>query len=62
MKPDAEIYDYVEKQTGKIPSHIMFFDDNVANIEAAKSRGWHATLITQDMPVLEQVQAQLAKL
>ena len=60
MKPDSGIYDYVEEQTGKKPSQIMFFDDNVANIEAAKSRGWHATLITQDKPVTQQVQAQLS--
>lgn len=57
MKPDAEIYEHVEKLIGKQPQQIVFFDDNPANIKAAKARDWMAILITPDKPVTEQVQA-----
>lgn len=59
IKPDAGIYEHVESTTGKSPSQIMFFDDNLANIQAAQSRGWHAVLITQDKPVIEQVRQHI---
>ena len=45
MKPAAAIYDHVEEETGTAPASILFFDDNEANIAAAKARGWHAMLI-----------------
>ena len=57
LKPDAEVYEHVEKLTGKPPQQIVFFDDNLANIKAANARGWMGILITPDKPVTEQVQA-----
>lgn len=59
MKPDVEIYEHVEKITGKTASQITFFDDNDANISEAKNRGWNAVLIKQDQPVIQQVRAVL---
>jgi len=45
MKPDAAIYEHVERATGTAPRHIVFFDDHVPNIAAATQRGWHAVQI-----------------
>ena len=62
MKPAPGIYEHVEQATGHLPSQILFFDDNHDNIAAANDRGWNAVLITQDKPVLEQVEKALASL
>lgn len=50
MKPQAAIYDHVEEESGVSPASILFFDDNQANIAAAKARGWHAVLIDTAAP------------
>jgi HAD superfamily hydrolase (TIGR01509 family) len=41
-KPDPAIYAYVERATGIAPGAILFFDDLMENVEAARARGWHA--------------------
>ena len=45
-KPDQEIYDYVQQDLGLPPENILFIDDIMENIIAAKENGWqtcHAT-------------------
>jgi putative hydrolase of the HAD superfamily len=45
-KPDQEIYDYVQQDLGLPPENILFIDDIMENIVAAKENGWqtcHAT-------------------
>lgn len=44
-KPDAAIYERVERETEMPPSSILFFDDVVENIEAAARRGWGANRV-----------------
>jgi glucose-1-phosphatase len=44
-KPDAPIYAHVERQTGFDPARIIFFDDVIENVEAARQRGWQAHLV-----------------
>lgn len=39
-KPDEAIYAQVERQTGAAPDQILFFDDVMENLDAARSRGW----------------------
>lgn len=39
-KPDPEIYKQVEDDCGLPPESLLFADDRVENIEAAKARGW----------------------
>ena len=39
MKPAAEIYRYVERETGLRPEEIVFFDDSPANVEGARACG-----------------------
>ena len=43
-KPSPRIYEMVEQDCGVAPSHLLFTDDRVANIDAAASRGWQTHL------------------
>ncbi|WP_298300796.1 HAD family phosphatase [uncultured Erythrobacter sp.] len=45
-KPEARIYEIVEERSGLNGSDLFFTDDNPANIEAARTRGWDAHLFT----------------
>jgi 2-haloacid dehalogenase len=45
-KPEARIYEIVEQRSGRSGDALFFTDDNPANIEAAKARGWDAHLFT----------------
>lgn len=44
-KPDTAIYAAFEDAVGRPPEDIVFFDDLVANVEAANDRGWDAVQI-----------------
>jgi 2-haloacid dehalogenase len=52
-KPESRIYEIVEERSGRSGSDLFFTDDNPANIEAAKARGWNAHIFT-DAKVLER--------
>ncbi|EYD73036.1 HAD family hydrolase [Limimaricola hongkongensis] len=39
-KPDAPIYDALERETGVAPGRLLFTDDRADNIAAAHARGW----------------------
>ena len=52
-KPDPRIYEIVEERSGRSGDTLFFTDDNPANIEAAKARGWDAHLFT-DAGALER--------
>ncbi len=45
-KPDPRIYEIVEARSGREGAQLFFTDDNPANIEAARARGWDAHLFT----------------
>ena len=40
IKPDAVIYEMVEKDCGFAPDSLLFVDDRIDNINAAAARGW----------------------
>jgi 2-haloacid dehalogenase len=40
MKPDPEIYQRLEDDSGISPGGLLFADDRLDNIEAANARGW----------------------
>ena len=42
MKPDAEAFRFVIEKLGCEPGRILFFDDNLPNVEAARSAGMQA--------------------
>lgn len=39
-KPDPAIFSLAERRFGLAPCAMLFIDDNAANIEAARPRGW----------------------
>lgn len=41
-KPEPRIYQIVEERSGREGDALFFTDDNPANIEAARARGWNA--------------------
>ena len=41
-KPDRTIFEYTAENLGIEPSETLFFDDSVANVEAAKACGFEA--------------------
>ena len=45
LKPDTAIYQRVLQEQGFLPDEVLFFDDNVANINSAKSIGIQSYLI-----------------
>jgi 2-haloacid dehalogenase len=45
-KPETRIYEIVEERSGRSGAQLFFTDDNPANIEAARARGWDAHLFT----------------
>jgi len=46
IKPDAEIYEILERETAVSPTELLFADDRPENIEAAAKRGWQTHLFT----------------
>ncbi|MEM6585845.1 MAG: HAD family phosphatase, partial [Pseudomonadota bacterium] len=45
-KPNPQIYQIVEERSGRSGADLFFTDDNPANVEAARSRGWDAHIFT----------------
>jgi HAD superfamily hydrolase (TIGR01509 family) len=43
-KPDPRIFMRVEEQMNTVGHDILFFDDLMANVEAARAAGWQAEL------------------
>ncbi len=41
-KPDPQIYQAVVTELHKDPSEIVFVDDFIENVQAAREAGWHA--------------------
>jgi FMN phosphatase YigB (HAD superfamily) len=52
-KPDARFYHTIASKLGIVPSDIVFFDDSLTNVAAAKAAGWHAFLY-QDVASTQQ--------
>jgi 2-haloacid dehalogenase len=46
VKPDPAIYSLAERRFALAPHEMLFFDDNEANIAAARAAGWHAHRFT----------------
>ena len=48
MKPDAKLYEVVEKQSGRFRAEILYLDDRPENVAAGAARGWQ--VILQETP------------
>lgn len=44
MKPDAKLYEIVERESGCAGGEIIYFDDRAENVAAGTARGWNAIL------------------
>jgi putative hydrolase of the HAD superfamily len=42
IKPDAAIYALAAERFGARPDELVFMDDHLPNVEAARAQGWHA--------------------
>lgn len=56
-KPSPRIYEIVEERSGRTGDALFFTDDNPANIDAAKARGWQAHLFTNAAALEERLAA-----
>ena len=44
MKPDARLYEVVERQSGRRQAELLYLDDRPENIAAGAARGWQVIL------------------
>jgi FMN phosphatase YigB (HAD superfamily) len=58
MKPDAKIYEAMEKMSGKRGADILYLDDRPENVAAGAARGWQ--VILQESP--EKTRGEMRKL
>ena len=58
-KPDLAIYRAFEKSTGFIGARILFFDDRIDNVEAARSLGWRAERVDPKTETVPQIRRLL---
>jgi putative hydrolase of the HAD superfamily len=61
MKPSAELFQYVQTESGLPAEEILFFDDNAANVAAARACGWNAEQIDPRGDPPAQVRSHLAR-
>ena len=47
-KPDVKVFEYVSRKTGIEGKNILFIDDSVKNIDAARELGWNVCNATGD--------------
>lgn len=59
LKPDDAIYAAFERETGFAPQSILFYDDLLENVVAARSRGWNAVQIDHTGDTAAQIRASL---
>lgn len=52
-KPDREIYNYVLEDIGLSGSEILFIDDRVENVEAARKACWRAVLHKPEEDIID---------
>ena len=44
MKPDAGLYEVVERESGRREAEILYLDDRPENVAAGAARGWQVIL------------------
>ena len=61
VKPNKSIYEQLVNNSQLHDHHIVFFDDNIQNIESARDFGWETVLI-DPMNSLHQIQQHIESL
>ena len=46
IKPEAAIFELTAQRIGVPPEQLLFFDDHLPNVRAARAAGWHAEQFT----------------
>ena len=59
VKPEQGIYAEFERRLGVEPAEIVFFDDLLPNVEAARLRGWDAIRIDHEGDTAAQMRGVL---
>jgi epoxide hydrolase-like predicted phosphatase len=61
VKPNKEIYQLAQQRAGVHPGEILFVDDRLENVEAARALGWHAVLFDDTNPQrsVQEIKARL---
>jgi putative hydrolase of the HAD superfamily len=54
-KPDPRAYERFCEETGFDPARVLFFDDVLTNVEAARGSGWTAFAIDRHAPTAPQL-------
>jgi FMN phosphatase YigB (HAD superfamily) len=55
MKPDAKIYEALEKMAGKRGPDVLYLDDRLENVSAGAARGWQVILQETPEKTLEAI-------
>src|SRR5258705_3546956 len=58
MKPDAKLYEVVERFAGRRGGQILYLDDRIENVEAGRARGWqviHHRQPVESITVIEKL-------
>ncbi len=42
IKPEADIFEFAAARFGQPPEQLVFLDDHLPNVQAARALGWHA--------------------
>jgi putative hydrolase of the HAD superfamily len=58
-KPDLAFYRHAEVRLGTTADQIVFVDDTLANVEAARSLGWRAIHFRSTSQVIDEIEAAL---
>lgn len=61
-KPDAAIYEHVERTAGVPGRQLVFFDDMAENVEAARGRGWRAFQVAVGPDPVTQMRRRLQEM
>jgi len=59
MKPDAKLYEVVERRTGKRGGELLYIDDRRENIDHGLERGWLVIHHLDSAATIDQVQGML---
>ncbi len=60
-KPDPQIYHLTVRRLGVEPEEILFIDDRLENIEAAREAGFHAVHYRNNVQTIAEVRALLER-
>lgn len=58
IKPDPEIYQTLEDKCGVSPGNLLFTDDRIDNIMAARKRGWQGHHFTEAQGLADRLVAE----